>query len=402
MRPRFSGVIRCMGLLGLFFTANLFAQEIIFDNFSETIHLKSTTSDGKSYRFNDITLNSGSRIILKVSISLSKKDVLALNESITNVVELYRLADSIYYGASIAEGTTIGETINALSQRDEVYLVQPDLLQVKRPHHENQAPRPNIDPIELLGIGAMWKTTRGESVKVAIIDDGFDLNHEDLKNTRLAFQYDMQSHNRDASPKLEIDRHGTQVAGIIFAEHNNIGIDGIAPQAELIAIRDTESWTSNLLLAFNLARLAGADVINCSWASQLLLEPVADVINDLAQNGRDGKGIAVVFSAGNDRSELKANSSEATLSNVIAVGSIDREGHISRFSNYGEYIPFYTYGEGILTTSRNAQRKYQQFSGTSAAAPIVSGLVALILSQDSTLSLGQVRQQLQILLTRAS
>jgi len=374
------------------------AESLSFENFSQTLQLQPTESGGNRYFSGDNELRSGDRIILKVAKVLEKEDVLALDVAMTGITELYRLKESVYYSANISESASLSQVIATLADKKGVHLVQPDLLQLKGRHHGNHAPRPPIDHIQLLGIAEMWQKGKGEHVKVAIIDDGFALDHEDLKNTRVAFQYDMQSQSRDASPKLDADSHGTQVAGIIFAQHNEVGGNGVAPNAELIAIRDTETWTSNLLLGFNLAKLAGADVINCSWTSQLLLEPVVDVINDLAQNGRDGKGVAVVFSAGNGRSELQAYSSEATLPNVISVGSKNLKGQIARFSNHGEHIQYYTYGQRILTTSTSPDHQYKNFGGTSASAPIVSGLVALMLSADNRLTLAQIKKNLHNLL----
>jgi subtilisin family serine protease len=78
---------------------------------------------------------------------------------------------------------------------------------------------------------------------------------------------------------------------------------------------------------------------------------------------------------------------------VIAVGALDRNGTRLGFSNFGDRVSVYTYGSGILTTCRGAQ-KYARFSGTSASAAIVSGVIALYLSQDHDMTLTDIREKL--------
>ncbi len=375
-------------------------QPISFDNFSRQVALQPVDAQDARYQLDGVALQALQRLIIKTSLSTTKTELLTFHSALSDIIELYRMQDAVYYGAAVDTRVSLAEVIQALSQHESVTLVQPDLLQLKSRHHAGDgAHQLPIDHIRLLGIPKLWEKSKGRGVKVAIIDDGFDLGHEDLKQTKVIFQYDMQNHSQDAAPKdKKRDRHGTMVAGLIFAAHNGEGANGIAPEAELIAIRDTQSLTSNLLLSFHLAKLAGADVINCSWTSRLLLEPVADVIRDLAQHGREGKGVAVVFSAGNGRSELAANSSEATLPDVISVGALDKRGERLRISNYGKHIKFYTYGMRLLTTTTAPEHPYWNFGGTSASAPLVSGIIALLLGADPGMTLPQLEQRLGDLL----
>ncbi|MDP3696089.1 MAG: S8 family serine peptidase, partial [Desulfocapsaceae bacterium] len=179
----------------------------------------------------------------------------------------------------------------------------------------------------------------------------------------------------------------------IFARHNGIGIDGIAPEADFIAIRHPDTWTSRTLLSFYLAKMAGADIINCSWKSRFLLEPIADIINDLTTKGRHGKGVALVFAAGNEGGALSDHGSEAALPEVITVGATGGNGRPLKFSNFGREVDVYTFGQDILTTSNGAE-KYALFSGTSASAAIISGTIALFLSQAPDLNLTDIHQKI--------
>lgn len=213
----------------------------------------------------------------------------------------------------------------------------------------------------------IWENTKGENVNIAIIDDGFDLKHEDLKDVNLLFSYDTDLKSLNANPKLKIDSHGTQVAGIIFAQHNDIGINGIAPKANFIAIRQTTNTTSDTIISFTLAQKAKAHIINCSWNSPILLEPIYDVIKSISKN------TAVVFAAGNNSIEIKPYSIEASIPEVITIAT-DK-----KYSNYGEIVDFIM-PSNIATTK--VGNRYGNFGGTSASAPLFSGLLALKISQN--------------------
>lgn len=393
-----------------------FARAITFLNFSKTITL--APIEGRIYWFNNrVKVKVANRIVVKCLPGIGKDRLRAMDHRVTRVTELYKLGNGIYYALSFPDQKDLEAILTHYSASPLVLSVQPDLLQLDgaaashiadgrshisgrlelspvlacmgRRHSRNRS----FDFLHRLGIPALWRKTRGKGVKIAIIDDGFDLAHEDLRGVRLAFGYDVENRTLDPSPKKRIDTHGTRVAGIIFARHNGIGIDGIAPDAELVALRQPDSWTSHTLLAFYLARQSGADVINCSWDSRILLAPIADAIADLTTRGRRNRGAALVFAAGNDGSPSAGRNSEAGLAGTVAVGAVDRNGNRLSFSNFGPWVDLYTYGKNILTTNRG-RRKYIPFSGTSASAAIVSGVAALFLSEHPGMRLGALRTEL--------
>lgn len=270
--------------------------------------------------------------------------------------------------------------VKELSKKDFVIYAQPDILQQKEKHK-----RKVQDITAIYHLKDIWKENKGEGVNIAIIDDGFNLEHEDLKETKIVFQYDVEQQNLDASPKINLDKHGTQVAGVIFAAHNGKGIDGIAPKARLIAIRQVSNKTSETILAFTVANLAKADIINCSWKSPLLLEPLSDVIKDIIQRGREGKGVAIVFSAGNSAKKILPYSTEASIEEAVVVGATQG------YSNYGESVDFIL-ASGVRSTRKNG---YGFFGGTSATAPIISGLIALEFSLNKNLTVHEVIKKLK-------
>lgn len=367
------------------------AQAVQFRNFSTMVTLAPLPDGLFSLAGNKVKTTG--RIVVKAAAGVVKESLHQVDPRVTGVTELYRLDSGSYFAVSFSDPGALEQILTRFSASPLVIAAQPDLLQIHDKSGLGASHREPTDYLGKLGIDTLWKKTKGKGVKIAIIDDGFDLNHEDLRGSALPFGYDLESGTLDPSPRTPLDTHGTEVAGIIFARHNGIGIDGIAPEAEFIAIRHPDTWTSRTILSFYLAKIAGADIINCSWKSRYLLEPIAEVVKDLTSKGRSGKGIALVFSAGNEGVALADHGSEATLPGVISVGAAGDDGKPLKFSNFGKRVNLYTFGRDILTTSRGAE-KYTLFSGSSASAAIVSGTIALILSREPALELADIQQQL--------
>ncbi len=370
------------------------ADSVSFLNYSKRITLNRISDSHYELPGKNIRFYLTNRFVVKTEPGISKETLQTTLESISDIVELYKLENGIYYSLESDNPENLEALIKQTENLPFIRLVQPDLLQDTQRAEKSSTSLTN-DHISALKIDQFWKKTKGSGVKIAIIDDGFDLNHEDLKGITVDFAYDMEKKSLNPSPVNPVDVHGTRIAGVIFALHNGIGVDGIAPESSLIAIRHPDTWTSKTILSFYLAKLAKADVVNCSWHSQYLLEPVEDVIRDLTNTGRDGKGTTVVFAAGNQARTLTAGSSEASIKGVLAVGSVNKTGNKLRFSNYGEQVDIFTLGRDILTTNSSTSRKYIRFSGTSASAAIISGLIALLLSDNAELRLDEIKKNLK-------
>lgn len=237
----------------------------------------------------------------------------------------------------------------------------------------------------------------GKNIKVAVIDSAFALHHPDL---RFSDSYNIYRKNRDITPDTTADFHGTAVAGVIAANrNNNYGIMGVAPDAYLIGlnglfeIEDTEYFSESYIEMFYSALDKNVDIINCSWGTiDILDEAIEDVLLEVAEEGRGGKGAFIVFSTGNEGS--LALGKEAALPFVISVGSIESNGVRSGFSTYGKKLDLVAPTNFVsldLVGEDGFEEGEKGFvTGTSFSAPVVSGCIALILEANPNLTRAQV------------
>ncbi|MBA1437854.1 MAG: S8 family serine peptidase [Epsilonproteobacteria bacterium] len=257
-----------------------------------------------------------------------------------------------------------------------------------------------------------FKNYTGKNVKVAIIDIGFDTNHFEYKNNIIK-----TINSADGSSNVECTNsnecyHGSAVTGIIASNINNKGLRGIAPDVKLILIKlDLAGYVGDdeILNALQYAQDENVDIINNSWGTGDISPIVKEKIDDMATNGRDGKGIVFVFASGNKGKEN--NKDESMIDSVIGVGSSDEENLRAIYSNFGNGLDLVApggYNLGITTTYDSNDTNhisdfmkaedYKKFQGTSASAPIVTGAIALLLEKNPNLT----RVQIQEILNKTS
>jgi subtilisin family serine protease len=276
------------------------------------------------------------------------------------------------------------------------------LWHIEYPSNQEFNRKYQIDPDSSVNIAQAWELSKGEGVLVAIIDNGFDLDHEELKD-RVVLTYNINDKNSNVSSD-NLPTHGTATAGIIVASSNDVGTIGVAPKSKIVLIKDHElSTDADMVEAFEYAQKSGARVINCSWGTNSVSDVVASKLQELYD-----EGIVVVFASGNDGSSLDRYgiNDESELASVLGVGSSNEFNLKTSYSSYGRSIDILApAGEymGVVATDdygvyQLAQREgildngYTFFSGTSASAPIVSGVVALMLSVNPDLTPQEVRE----------
>jgi len=279
--------------------------------------------------------------------------------------------------------------------------------------HVGNSLGPDIDAREV------WDDYTGRGVTVGVIDDGIDYRHQDLDgNYNAALDYDARDRDGDAMTSDRTDSHGTLVAGVIGAEMNNgYGGVGVAPGADLVGFRMGYGANgSGSQLADNLARQVTVDVSNNSWAYDALFfddfngpfKAMGESLARGAAEGRDGLGTIFVFSAGNYRGSGD-NTNYHNFQNSqygITVGAITQNGAIAGYSNPGASVLVAAPGSGIYTTDRpgtdgQASGDFKSVSGTSFSAPVVSGVVALMLEANPELGYRDVQEILAYSATRA-
>ena len=232
--------------------------------------------------------------------------------------------------------------------------------------------------VKMIEAPNMWKASyKGDGVRIAIIDSGCDVNHINLKDNiagvRNFTPEDMKN------PNIVTDRvgHGTHVAGIVAAKGYN-SVAGVAPNAQLYILKAIDktgsgkaSWVIN---AVNYAINLNVDVISMSLGM-----PTSDDKMERAIKNAIANGISVVCAAGNEGDgnyEDFEYSYPAAYVDVISVGAVDRKAVPASFSNANLVIDCVAPGVDILSTYPN--NSYASLSGTSMAAPHVTGTLALL------------------------
>ncbi|MEX0340934.1 MAG: S8 family serine peptidase [Arenibacterium sp.] len=264
----------------------------------------------------------------------------------------------------------------------------------------------------------IWTEYTGDGVSVAVYDDGIDTSHTDLDGN-----YDASKHVTVAGGPLDAadgpGTHGTAVAGIIAAENDGNGIVGVAFDAGITGVNIIEGTASASNANLNpfgnaMNQMDTFDVVNHSWgvdpgfaeadaAPGGLFERSLSAFENAAANGRGGQGTVVVKSSGN--AEANSNGDQMDGSRyTITVAATTEENEIASYSNHGSNVfisgpsagGLLQAGSGILTTDVTGAGGFQAgkytgttnldgFGGTSAAAPFVTGVAALMLEADETL-----------------
>ena len=229
-----------------------------------------------------------------------------------------------------------------------------------------------------LKVAQAQRITKGAGVTVAVVDNGVNADHPDLKGAVLTGR-DMVS-GKDG--QFDADGHGTAMAGIIAARgHGGAGFLGIAPAAKILPVSPSDD-TSFAAAGIRWAAAHGAKVMNLSFAIGAS-ENLHAAIREAA-----AADVVLVGAAGN--SGNKGNKAEYPVSypEVLGVGAIDRKGKVLPLSQHGAQVDLVAPGKDMLLPVYGD--RYLVGTGTSASAAIVSGAAALIRARHPDLRAAQV------------
>jgi type VII secretion-associated serine protease mycosin len=299
-------------------------------------------------------------------------EVAALDAVVLDVAD----QDAVAVAADLATDPRVEEAVP--DHRRHTLRTPNDPLRTQQPHLETVRAR------------SAWARTLATGVTVAVVDTGVQASHPDLTG-RVLRGYDFVDRDRDANDE---EGHGTLVAGVVAANTNNgVGVAGVAWDARILPVRvlddDGAGYDSDVAAGIIWAADQGAQVINLSLGgpepSSVLADAVAYAI---------GKGRVVVAAAGN--SGIEERSYPAALPGVVSVGATDAAGRLADFSTQGDWVTLAAPGFDVLSTQPTwTGEAYGWFDGTSAAAPVVAGVAALVRAQTPSLNPAQVTARLR-------
>ena len=232
------------------------------------------------------------------------------------------------------------------------------------------------------GFQQAWKITKGAGVKVAIIDTGIDTTHPDLQDAvTLGLDVSTMDSYAEQKPVQDFGFHGTMVASLLAGRGHdkNSGVIGVAPEAQIISIAmrfDIENPNTDEQIAKGIRQAvdAGAQVINLSLTRNSRDWPAT--WDEAFQYAFDND-VVVVAAAGNRASGTEQVGAPATIPGVLVVAGVDKNAQSSdQASTDGLTIAVSAPATDLVSAYPGAD--YKIWSGTSGAAPIVSGLVALV------------------------
>ncbi len=228
---------------------------------------------------------------------------------------------------------------------------------------------------DIVGTYGAWGTTKGAGVTVAVLDTGTLTTHEDLAGRTLP----LVSFVPDEAA-ADLDGHGTHVSGIIAATAGNgAGGAGIAPEATILPIKvlgEDGGHSDWIISGINYAASQHVSIINMSLGKYYY-----DYLLEVALNNAANAGVPTIVAASNDGSNVKTY--PAGYPCVITVAATDQNGKRVYFSNWGAWVAVAAPGYDIWSSVADSDTSYDSYSGTSMAAPVVTGVAALYLSRFS-------------------
>ena len=299
---------------------------------------------------------------------------------------------------ALDDGSYTDFVANCLAEANALDPTVGDDLYACQWHLENRREDAEEEDID---VEAVWEDTtladgstvrdgiRGQGIKVAVVDDGMDINHPDLSpnvNRRLNHDYGTDGVNQAS------EHHGTAVAGVIAARDNSFGVRGVAPRATIFSYNFLTS-PSDLSAYDSMTRNINVTAVsNNSWGPAdgpgPGFAPIGweKAVEKGVSEGYSGRGVFYAFAAGNGalRGDDANLDEYANFYAVTGVCAVNDAGRRSDFSEAGASLwvcgPSSNLRRGHrgIATTENSNRYRYTFGGTSSAAPMVAGVAALV------------------------
>jgi len=315
-------------------------------------------------------------------------------------VRLYTIDDS---------SQTVLDVINELKDDPNVAYVEPDYIIRATDRIPNDPYYSNLYAPGKISAPKAWDTHTGsKNVVVGVVDTGIQYTHPDLAGNIWVNPDEIPGNGKDDDNNGYIDDiygwnfvsnnnrplddngHGTHVAGIIGAVGNNgIGVTGVTWNTQIAALKfldaDGSGYTSNAILAINYAAEKGFDILNNSWGGGSYSQSLKNAID-----AYKGVFVAAAGNEGRNNDSYPTYPASYTSSNIISVAATTSTDALASYSNYGRTsVDLGAPGSSIYSTYINS--RYASLSGTSMAAPQVSGALALIKSYKPSLTTAQLK-----------
>ncbi len=243
--------------------------------------------------------------------------------------------------------------------------------------------------IKFFQIAQLWKKSKGEGIRVAILDSGIDFNHADLQEAIDK----KENFIRPGEDVMDFDGHGTHCAGII-AGRGKVKIFGVAPEAKLnvgkiFSMRGFGINEEVLKDAIKWA-VGNSDIISISAGIPESNPEIAKLIEEAT-----GKGKIFVSAIGNiENQQSNTGDFPATNPHTISVGSCNDRFEISTFTKRYKGLSICSPGEQILSTFPSSITPYDSLTGTSMATPFIAGLICIMRGMNRQLNLTDAKLKL--------
>lgn len=349
------------------------------------VQLKEITSEGTQYIMKEYDVDALEEEVERMGVRVIKE--------VAYMPDWYKLSiEGSIYKSALDAANHIYET-GRFKETDPAFMFEFEPFATNDPLFSQQWGLNNTTyPGYDINVESAWQITTGSGVKIAVVDNKIDPNHGDLSSNLYNWSCDVSTGT--SCTHTDGLSHGTHVAGIAGAVgNNNLQIAGVAYSAKIMRVRIRysdeypESSEDEIASGISWAWINGADVISCSWGSYaatnhhcVLLE---NAIINAMNNGRGDKGSVVVFALGNSGNTTVGYPGRFD-SRILTVGAIQRNGMRWSDSSYGPALDVVAPGDSI--TSLLPYNNVGLNSGTSMAAPHVSGVAALMLAANPQLT----------------